>query len=569
MKHFQRCAALVLALTVALGALAIPSHAAQQYVSTGSFWSAVGRGLTPIGRKLLFFWNDSVCSASKDARHSGYLDYDYTPDGFGGGGRNDPKTFWAKCQYCGEHFKLTEEDIKNQYNDYVSELPGQAVNSEGYFIPLIVDSVYSTQFTSSGYLIYDGEGTNTISFSASSTLGMSTRFKFRSLSAPVAGNYAVCIDPGNTEYSFCALMKPSGNNVFSDYYIQLPDCTVIKTTSSGTNTSNPYKAFSAGSEIVPSESYLYNKATKKALSGVLKFYIYCKPAVLPGVVTDTDSRPTFGDGSIGIVGDNGQITQINGNQIFDESTNLVYNPVTNTTVKVSNWTYDYASRTYYLTLGNGSTQEIRYGDENITIVEGDTIYNVYYVVPTNPDSCDHTYTTTVTTAPTCTVGGLDTYTCSKCGYSYTQKTPAAGHTWTVKQSVQTEYDESGNIVTQGYTIYKCSVCSEEYKDTDGTGPPSKPSTGSDNDDGIIVGTLKKLISGLFKLISGIIGGIVDGLLTLVSTAVDKLTQVVNLFSSFGEALSVLWSWLPTDVVAVLVAGVTVVVFAAVLKIFVK
>ena len=103
MKHFQRCAALVLALTVALGAFAIPSHAAQQYVSIGSFWSAVGRGLTPIGRKLLFFWNDSVCSASKDARHSGYLDYNYTPDGFGGGGRNDPKTFWAKCQYCGEH----------------------------------------------------------------------------------------------------------------------------------------------------------------------------------------------------------------------------------------------------------------------------------------------------------------------------------------------------------------------------------------------------------------------------------------------------------------------------------
>ena len=58
-------------------------------------------------------------------------------------------------------------------------------------------------------------------------------------------------------------------------------------------------------------------------------------------------------------------------------------------------------------------------------------------------------------------------------------------------------------------------------------------------------------------------------MTLISTAVDKLTQVVNLFGTFGEALSVLWSWLPTDVVAVLVAGVTVVVFAAVLKIFVK
>ena len=557
MKHFQRCAALALALTVALGALAIPSHAAQQYVSTGSFWSAIGRGLTPIGRKLLFFWNDSVCSASKDARHSGYLDYTMA-------GRGGDTTYYAKCQYCGEHFKLTEDDIKNQYNDYVSELPGQAVNSEGFYIPLVVNSFTSTQFNNSGYLLVDGYGTNTISYSASSVLSYGS-FHFDPMIAPVAGDYALAIDYGRYDGSFGTLMRTGQVNELGSGHILLPSGLY------SSSDARPFKAFAEGRQLVSDSAYLSigsKKATVK--SAVLRFYIYCKPAVLPGVVTDTDSRPTFGDGSIGIIGDNGQITQVNGNQIFDESTNLVYNPVTNTTVEVSNWTYDYASRTYYLTLGNGSTQEIRYGDENITIVEGDTIYNVYYVVPTNPDNCEHTYTTTVTTAPTCTVGGLDTYTCSKCGYSYTQKTPAAGHTWTVKQSVQTEYDESGNIVTQGYTIYKCSVCSEEYKDTDGTGPPSKPSTGSDdNDDGIIVGTLKKLISGLFKLISGIIGGIVDGLLTLISTAVDKLTQVVNLFGTFGEALSVLWSWLPTDVVAVLVAGVTVVVFAAVLKIFVK
>lgn len=359
-------------------------------------------------------------------------------------------------------------------------------------------------------------------------------------------------------------MNTKGHYTLSGAYFIFPDMAFYR--SSGSYDGIVSK--SAGAAICSAGDYFTMKYSAKSAS--MAFYLYCRPAVLPDFIDDTDSRPTFGDGSIGIVGDNGQITQINGNQIFDESTNLVYNPVTNTTLEVSNWTYDYASRTYYLTLGNGSTQEIRYGDENITIVEGDTIYNIYYVVPTNPDNCDHTFTTTVTTAPTCTVGGLDTYTCSKCGYSYTQKTPAVGHTWTVKQSVQTKYDESGNIVTQGYTIYKCSVCAEEYKDSDGTGPPSKPSTGSgDDDDGIIVGTLKKLISGLFKLISGIIGGIVDGLLTLISTAVDKLSQVVNLFGTFGEALSVLWSWLPTDVVAVLVAGVTVVVFAAVLKIFVK
>lgn len=562
MKHFQRCAALALALAVALGALAIPSHAAQQYVSTGSFWSAVGRGLTPIGRKLLFFWNDSVCSASKDARHSGYLDFTMA-------GRDGDKTYYAKCQYCGEHFKLTEDDIKNQYNDYVGTLPGTSANKEGYFIPLVIKSVDTSAYSGDSYMIVSGEGTNKISYVASSSpISSQTKFYLAPYSAPVAGEYSFCLNPGSTSnLRVTSPMNSKGNFTLSGKYYILPEMTVYASTSGNYNT---YVSKSAGRSICADGDYFYIKQGYSAKSASLAFYLYCRPAVLPDFIDDTDSRPTFGDGSIGIVGDNGQITQINGNQIFDESKNLVYNPVTNTTLEVSNWTYDYSSRTYYLTLGNGSTQEIRYGDENITIVEGDTIYNVYYVVPTNPDNCNHTYTTTVTTAPTCTVGGLDTYTCSKCGYSYTQKTPAAGHTWTVKQSVQTEYDESGNIVTQGYTIYKCSVCAEEYKDSDGTGPPSKPSTGSgDDDDGIIVGTLKKLISGLFKLISGIIGGIVDGLLTLISTAVDKLTQVVNLFGTFGEALSVLWSWLPTDVVAVLVAGVTVVVFAAVLKIFVK
>ena len=61
--------------------------------------------------------------------------------------------------------------------------------------------------------------------------------------------------------------------------------------------------------------------------------------------------------------------------------------------------------------------------------------------------------------------------------------------------------------------------------------------------------------------------IIDSLITLVGTAVEKLSDLVDLFGSFGDALGILWSWLPPEVVTVLVAGVTVVIFAAVLKIF--
>ena len=41
--------------------------------------------------------------------------------------------------------------------------------------------------------------------------------------------------------------------------------------------------------------------------------------------------------------------------------------------------------------------------------------------------CDHSYNAVVTTAATCTTDGVRTYTCTKCGYSYTQTIAATGH----------------------------------------------------------------------------------------------------------------------------------------------
>ena len=43
------------------------------------------------------------------------------------------------------------------------------------------------------------------------------------------------------------------------------------------------------------------------------------------------------------------------------------------------------------------------------------------------ETCNHTYSASVTAEPTCTAAGLRTYTCSKCGDSYTESIPALGH----------------------------------------------------------------------------------------------------------------------------------------------
>lgn len=80
----------------------------------------------------------------------------------------------------------------------------------------------------------------------------------------------------------------------------------------------------------------------------------------------------------------------------------------------------------------------------------------------------HSYSSTVTTQPTCTAAGVRTYTCS-CGSSYTETIPAKGHSYVNKVVAPTTTEK-------GYTIHTCSVCGNSYKDTY-VDPPKK------NDDG--------------------------------------------------------------------------------------
>lgn len=191
-------------------------------------------------------------------------------------------------------------------------------------------------------------------------------------------------------------------------------------------------------------------------------------------------------------------------------------------------------------------------------------------------TCTHSWEETSRTEATCILAGSVTYTCSKCGANKTESIAKLGHTWEVKTTVQTSYDEEGNIVTQGYTIYKCSVCGEEYKDTDGTGPPVVESPDDSDGGGWFSELLKKIgeffgttIGGLLELVGTIISKVLDSLITLVTNTIARLKELVNLFGSFSESMGTLWSWLPPEIVSVLVAGVTIIVFAAIIRLFLK
>ena len=66
----------------------------------------------------------------------------------------------------------------------------------------------------------------------------------------------------------------------------------------------------------------------------------------------------------------------------------------------------------------------------------------------------HSYSETVTTAPTCTTEGVKTFACS-CGSSYTEAIPAAGHDWS-----DYAYNNDATTESDGTKTRYCTICGE-------------------------------------------------------------------------------------------------------------
>lgn len=270
---------------------------------------------------------------------------------------------------------------------------------------------------------------------------------------------------------------------------------------------------------------------------------------------DTQSDTTYNvntragsiTGDYGIVGDNNEIVKADTTSIVNETDNSVYNPVTNTTTSYDSYTYDYSDRSYTFSKTDGdttTTTTVTYGDENITIQEGDTVYNVYYIYQTeaedpNPSPSPssghtHNYSSSITQEPTCTLTGVKTFTC-ECGDSYTQTVAALGHNWEIKTQVPTEYDENGELVTQGYTIYRCSRCGEEYKSEDGTAPPAAVSPGGELADSSALEEFRQKLVSFFSAVPQMFGDLSD----FLAEGWSYIPEEVTWFIKFGFGMAVL------------------------------
>ncbi len=92
-----------------------------------------------------------------------------------------------------------------------------------------------------------------------------------------------------------------------------------------------------------------------------------------------ERRPTSIAGYYGTLSQ-GQVLRAGSGTLIKETTSTFYNPATGLLRTISDWRYNYTTRTYTLTI-SGDTVTVQFGDNTITITEGGTVYTLYYIVP--------------------------------------------------------------------------------------------------------------------------------------------------------------------------------------------
>lgn len=427
--------------------------------------------------------------------------------GFGGGGfgGSDPDS-WT-----------TSDDMKNDYNDFVSTLPATGYDSAGKLLwqPNFMDATNldGNTYQFIGFNAHVSPYTNVISGFVSglvstdiqkldgasvSISGTKIHFDFTSTSksyevfvkgnqsgfarlcfpTPIAGSYSVVASP------FITAQLETGR--LTNFYTT----TEYSWRPALVNSGYPYGAGGIlyadlywsdvnGNKISP--------ASGIGLYGARKHITFSTPIfqITPASSNTTTINNTYNintrvNNFQGNYYNNVTNNYYNNTTIINETTNNYYDMTTNNYYTMSNWSYDYQSRTYFVTLEDGTTITVQFGDDCLTITNNNVENSYQYVInnnntpspnPETPSTCKHNWTETIDVAPTCLEGGHANFTCSLCGETYEQILSAKGHNWTVKEHVNTVYGENGVIVTQGHTLYECSACSEQWYTETATPPP--------------------------------------------------------------------------------------------------
>lgn len=422
-----------------------------------------------------------LCGKSDDSKHHGYI-IGPAVTLFG------ETKYPAKCNLCGQGFSVTDAQISDAYTEAVNQMPATGYDSAGKLLwqPRWIEdtSTWGLYFSGCVSSTYDGyyRSNNKLSvsylgsefrFTVLANVGYNCSYRlnasdnWHSFRAPISGTYTIL----SSQFAF-------GNLLFSSRAATV-DKKWKSTSLGGIRADSPVSVRGAWTASSSSGS----DGMDYALDGTLSLYTPVFEIV--PFTTDTTINTTYNintrvNNFQGNYYNNVTNNYYNNTTIINETTNNYYDMTTNNYYTMSNWSYDYQSRTYFVTLEDGTTITVQFGDDCLTITNNNVENSYQYVInnnntpspnPETPSSCKHNWTETIDVAPTCLEGGHANFTCSLCGETYEQILSAKGHNWTVKEHVNTVYGESGVIVTQGHTLYECSACGEQWYTETATPPP--------------------------------------------------------------------------------------------------
>ena len=422
-----------------------------------------------------------LCGKSDDSKHHGYI-IGPAVTLFG------ETKYPAKCNLCGQGFSVTDAQISDAYTEAVNQMPATGYDSAGKLLwqPRWIEDtstwgLYFSGCVSSTYDVYY-QSNNKLSvsylgsefrFTVLANVGYNCSYRlnasdnWHSFRAPISGTYTIL----SSQFAF-------GNLLFSSRAATV-DKKWKSTSLGGIRADSPVSVRGAwtASSSGGSDGIDY------ALDGTLSLYtpvFEIVPFTTDTTINNTYNINTRVNNFQGNYYNNVTNNYYNNTTIINETTNNYYDMTTNNYYTMSNWSYDYQSRTYFITLEDGTTITVQFGDNCLTITNNNVENSYQYVInnnntpspnPETPSTCKHNWTETIDVAPTCLEGGHANFTCSLCGETYEQILSAKGHNWTVKEHVNTVYGENGVIVTQGHTLYECSICGEQWYTETATPPP--------------------------------------------------------------------------------------------------
>lgn len=316
---------------------------------------------------------------------------------------------WWKNLTGKDSYDSYTADMQTQLGtDVIEESGSWRVYLRGHIYPTFDSAAPSSDYSESPTLSYVRPDCNSRSYSVSwnseTYTDPPTDFK-----APYAGVYTLHLDSVFTHVSSYALTKSDGTSGTSSGYVSV--------------TSPYFISHISGDPVscVAGESLLYYKATpfvtdsgEENYNTGASFRQYWSVSDITGVTVDSSSDTRIGSlcGNYTYTGDNG--TQIVAEKVYlmDETNHKVNNPATGESYNVTDWNYDYSTRTYNYTTDNSTYKSgtVSYGDDNacvkLTDSSGNTITYNYNYGGTSTGTGGGSGTGTDTDKPSTGIGGL-------------------------------------------------------------------------------------------------------------------------------------------------------------------